>query len=353
MLPKEGLTVTRPLNALITAGLALSAIIGLVAAPRAAQAADKVSIIMSWTAEAEHGGFYQAVATGIYKKYGLDVTVRQGGPQLNTAQLLMGGAVDFRIGSNSGGDFNFVKEGAPAIAIAAIFQKEPSVLIAHPDVGVNTMADMKGKPIAVSAQVVDTWWRFLQARFGFTDAQRRPYTFQITPFLVNKDLIQQGYLTSEPYAVENKGGFKPKVFLLADDAGYNAYAALIETTKATVDKKAGMVQRFINASIEGWYSYLYGDPAPANALIKKDNPNMTDGQIAYSVGKMKEYGIVDSGDSLKLGIGAMTNARWESFFKKAVAVGLYPADLDYKKAYTTKFVDKGVGLKMKESLAKK
>lgn len=345
--------MTRPIKPLFTAGLALSAIIGLVGAPRPAHALDKVSIIMSWTAEAEHGGFYQAVATGIYKKHGLDVTVRQGGPQLNTAQLLMGGAVTFRVGSNSGGDFNFVKEGAPAVAVAAIFQKEPSVLIAHPNVGINSLADMKGKPIAVSAQVVDTWWRFLQARFGFTAAQRRPYTFQITPFLVNKDLIQQGYLTSEPYAIEKKGGFTPKVFLLADDAGYNSYAALIETTKATVAKKPGMVQRFINASIEGWYSYLYGNPAPANALIMKANPNMTAGQIAYSMGKMKEYGIVDSGDTMHLGIGAMTDARWESFFKKAVAVGLYPADLDYKKAYTLKFVDKGVGLKMKEDLAKK
>ncbi len=338
----------RRINALRTAGLALSAIIGLAGASRAAHAEDKVSIIMSWTAEAEHGGFYQAVAAGIYKKYGLDVTLRQGGPQLNTAQLLMGGAVDFRIGSNSGGDFNFVKEGAPAVAVAAIFQKEPSVLIAHPDVGVNSLADMKGKPIAVSAQVVDTWWRFLKARFGFTEAQRRPYTFQVTPFLVNKDLIQQGYLTSEPYAIQTQGGFTPKVFLLADDAGYDSYAALIETTTAMVAKKPDVVQRFIDASIEGWYSYLYGDPAPANALIVKDNPNMTAGQIAYSVAKMKEYGIIDSGDTLHLGIGAMTDARWKSFFNKAVAIGLYPADLDYKKAYTLQFVDKGHGLAMKK-----
>lgn len=319
----------------------------------AARAADKVSIITSWTAEAEHGGFYQALATGIYKKYGLDVTVRQGGPQLNTAQLLMGGAVTFRVGSNSGGDFNFVKESAPAVAIAAIFQKEPSVLIAHPGVGVNSLADMKGKPIAVSQQVVDTWWRFLQAKFGFTDAQRRPYTFQITPFLVDKNLIQQGYVTSEPYAIEKQAGFTPKVFLLADDAGYNSYASLIETTRATIAKEPSVVQRFVNATIEGWYSYLYGDPAPANALIMKANPDMTASQIAYSMAKMKQYGIIDSGDSPRLGIGAMTNARWKSFFEKAVAVGLYPASLDYKKAYTLQFVDKGVGLAMKKELAMK
>ena len=345
--------MTRPINFPVAIVLGLSLLIGLSGMPRRARADEKLSIIMSWTAEAEHGGFYQAVATGIYKKYGLDVTVRQGGPQLNTAQLLMGGAVDFRIGSNSGSDFNFVKEGAPAVAIAAIFQKEPSVLIAHPDVGINSLADMKGKPIAVSQQVVDTWWRFLQQKFDFTEAQRRAYTFQITPFLVDKNLIQQGYVTSEPYAVEKVGGFTPKVFLLADDAGYNTYAALIETTRAVIAKEPDVVQRFVNASIEGWYSYLYGDPSPANALITKDNPDMTQAQIDYSIARMKQYGIVDSGDSLNLGIGAMTNERWKSFFERAVAVGLYPADLDYQKAYTLQFVNKGDGLTMKKEFEAK
>jgi NitT/TauT family transport system substrate-binding protein len=305
-----------------------------------ARAEDKVSIIMSWTAEAEHGGFYQALATGLYKKHGLDVTIRQGGPQLNTGQMLAAGAVDFRVGSNSGGTLNFVESGAPAMAVAAIFQKDPTVLIAHPDVGINSLADMKGKPISISRQSVDSWWRFLQAKYGFTDAQMRPYTFQIAPFLVDKTLVQQGYLTSEPFAIENEGHFKPKVFLLADAADWKSYATLIETTTTMVSEHPDLVQRMVDASIEGWYSYLYGDPKPANGLIKKDNPDMTDAQIAFSYGKMKEYGIIDSGDAKKLGIGAMTDARWQGFFENVAAIGLYPKDLAYKKAYTTKFVNK-------------
>ncbi|HUZ71971.1 MAG TPA: ABC transporter substrate-binding protein [Stellaceae bacterium] len=315
---------------------ALAALLGT----QAARAADKVSIIMSWTAEAEHGGFFQALATGIYKKHGLDVTVRQGGPQLNTAQMLAAGAVDFRIGSNSGGTLNYVANHVPAMAVAAIFQKEPTALIAHPDVGINSLADMKGKPIAISQQSIDSWWRFLRAKFGFTNTQIRPYTFQIAPFLVNKDLIQQAYVTSEPFAVETQGHFTPKVFLLADAAGYKSYATLIETTTKLVKTNPALVQRMVDATIEGWYSYLYGNPAPANALIKQANPDMTDAQIAYSYAKMKEYGIIDSGDAKKLGIGAMTNARWKSFFESAAAVGLYPKTLDYKKAYTLQFVDK-------------
>jgi NitT/TauT family transport system substrate-binding protein len=337
---KENHDMARSSRIVFWTAAAITALLGV----SAARADDKVSIIMSWTAEAEHGGFYQALATGIYKKYGLDVTIRQGGPQLNTAQMLAAGAVDFRIGSNSGGDINFVQNDAPAIAIASIFQKEPSVLIAHPDVGINTMADMKGKPIAISQQIVDTWWRFLKFKFGFTDSQIRPYTFQIAPFLVEKNLIQQGYVTSEPFAIEKQGGFKPKVFLLADDAGYESYATLMEATTKLVQSNPDLVQRMVNASIEGWYSYLYGDPSPGNALIKKDNPDMSDDQIAYSIATMKKYGIVDSGDSLKLGIGAMTDERWKEFFVTAVAAGLYPNSIDYKKAYTLQFVDKGVGM---------
>jgi len=319
--------------------------LGLLASA-AARADDKVSIIMSWTAEAEHGGFYQAKAAGIYQKYGLDVTIRQDGPQMNTAQLLAAGAVDFRVGSNSGNSLNFVNSGVPALTVAAIFQKEPSVLIAHPDAGINSLADMKGVNISVSQQVVDSWWQFLKYKFGFTDAQVRPYTFQLAPFLVDKHLVQQGYVTSEPFAIENEGHFTPKVFLLADDAGYQSYATTVDTTQAMVDTKPDLVQRMVDATIEGWYSYMYGDPTPGNILIKKDNPDMTDAQIAYSIKTMKKYGIVDSGDSLQLGIGAMTDARWKSFFDSAAAVGQYPASLDYKKAYTLKFVNKGHGLDM-------
>jgi len=307
---------------------------------QAAMADDKVSIVTSWTAEAEHGGFYEALANGYYKKHGLDVTIRQGGPQLNSAQMLAAAAVDFRVGSNSGGDLNFVQNSVPAIAVAAIFQKEPTVLLAHPDAGIETMADMKGHAIAISKVSIDSWWPFLRAKFGFEDTQIRPYTFQLAPFLTDKSLVQQGYVTSEPYAIEKEGGFKPKIFLLADAAGYKSYATLIETTTKLVETNPDLVQRFVDASIEGWYEYMYGDPAPANVLIKKDNPDMTDAQIAYSIDKMKEFGIVDSGDSKTLGIGAMTDARWKDFFEAYVAVGLYPKDLDYKKAYTLQFVDK-------------
>jgi NitT/TauT family transport system substrate-binding protein len=328
--------------------IAFATVLASAACASLAQADDKISVIMPWTAEAEQGGFYQAQALGIYKRHGLDVTIRQGGPQLNTATLLAGGAVDFRIGSNGGTTINFAAQDVPAVSVAAIFQKEPSVLIAHPEAGLKSMADMKGKPIAVSQSVLVTWWRFLQLKFGFTDSQVRPYTFQIAPFLVDKTLIMQGYVTSEPYAIETQGGFKPQVFLLADDAGYDAYATLIDTTAAMVAQHSDLVQRFVDASIEGWYSYMDSDPAPANALIKKDNPDMSDAQIAYTIARMKEYGIVASGDATSRGIGAMTDARWKSFFESAVAAGLYKADVDYRKSYTLEFVNKGHGLAMQK-----
>jgi len=306
-------------------------------------AAEAVNFGTDWKAEAEHGGFYQAIATGIYKKHGLDVNLRQGGPQVNHAQLLAAGVLDFNIGSNSFVPLNFVQEKIPMVAVAAFFQKDPSVLIAHPGQGDDSLVALKGKPIMIGSDTRVTAWLFLKQKFGYTDDQIRPYAFSVAPFLADPKSIQQGYLTSEPFIIE-KEGVKPVVLLLAD-AGYSSYGSLIQTSRKLVQDKPDLVQRFVNASIEGWYSYLNDDPGPANALIKKDNPEMTDALLAYGRDKMKENGIIDGGDAKQSGIGAMTEARWRDFFETMVKAGLYPADLDFRKAYTLQFVNNKVGIR--------
>ena len=308
-----------------------------------ASRAETVTFGTDWKAEAEHGGYYQAIAAGIYKKYGIDVTLRQGGPQVNHAQLLAAGALDFDIASNSFGPLNFAQQNIPMVAVAALFQKDPSVLIAHPGEGNDSFAALKGKPIMISGDTRTGWWLFLKQKFGYTDDQIRPYNFSTAPFLADKKAVQQGYLSSEPYTIE-KEGVKPVVLLLAD-AGYASYGSIIQCSLKLATEKPDLVQRFVNASIEGWYSYLYGDPSPGNALIKKDNPEMNDDLIAYGIAKIKEYGIVDSGDAKTKGIGAMTDGRWKDFFDVMAKAGLYPAGMDYKKAYTLQFVDKKVGMK--------
>lgn len=320
----------------------LPALAGLLlcVAAGAAKADDAVTIGTDWRAEAEHGGIYQALATGIYKKYHLDVTIRQGGPNLNQAQLLAAGRYDFSVQSNSFEPLNFVRIGVPVVAVAAAFQKDPQVLIAHPGAGNDTLEAMKGKPVLISAASHENFWKFLVQRYGFTDAQIRPYNFNMTPFLADKSAIQQGYLTSEPYAIELATGEKPVTILLADQ-GYQSYASLIATTRATIDAKPDLVQRFVTATMEGWKSYLENDPAAANALIKKDNPEMTDAILSHAIDGLKTYGMVTSGDAATQGIGAMTDARWQSFFDFASTAGLYAKDLDYKKAYDLRFVGKG------------
>ena len=309
----------------------------------AAWAEDKVTFGTNWKAQAEHGGYYQAVATGLYRKAGLDVTIRMGGPQVNHPQLLAAGAIDFNVGSSSFGALNYVQGAIPMVTVAAIFQKDPQVLISHPGQGNDTLAAMKGKPILVGAGSRATFWNFLKAKYGYTDDQIRPYTFNMAPFLADKSAVQQGYLTSEPYKIE-QAGVKPLVHVLAD-AGYSSYSCTIETSWKLVREKPDLVQRFVNASIEGWYSYLYGDPGPGNALIKKDNPDMTDDVIAYGIAALKKYGVVDSGDAKTLGIGAMTDARWKEFLATMAGIGLYPRDLDLTKAYTLAFVNRKVGMK--------
>jgi NitT/TauT family transport system substrate-binding protein len=323
--------------------LVLAAFLAVVAP---ASALDKVTFGTDWKAEAEHGGYYQALATGIYKKYGIEVTIRQGGPQVNQAELLAAGRLDFDEAPNSFIALNFVNEKIPMVAVAALFQKDPSVLIAHRGVGNDSLAALKGKPIMIGADTRVGWWLFLKAKFGYTDDQIRPYTFNVAPFLVDKHAIQEGYLTSEPFLIEQHGE-KPLVFLIAD-AGYASYGSLIETSKKLVAQRPDLVQRFVNASIEGWYSYLYGDPAPANALIKKDNPEMTDALLAYAIAHLRSAGIIDSGETKKHGIGAMTDRRWRDFFQVMAQQGLYPKTLDYRQAYTLRFINKGVGMDVKQ-----
>jgi NitT/TauT family transport system substrate-binding protein len=308
-----------------------------------AAAADKVVFGTNWKAQAEHGGFYQALAKGIYARYGLDVTIRPGGPTVNHPQLLAAGKIDFNMGGTSFGAVNYVAAGIPVVTVASMFQKDPQVLIAHEGEGVTDLASLKGRPIMISTAARNEYWQWLKGTYGFTDDQIRTYTFNPAPFLADPKAVQQGYVSSEPYALA-KAGAKTHVLLLAD-AGYSSYSTTIEVRQDLVDKNPDLVQRFVDASILGWQDYLNGDPSPGNALIKADNPEMTDDQIAYSIKAMKEYGIVESGDALTLGIGAMTDSRWKTFFDFAAKAGVYPADLDYRKAYTLRFVNKGVGLK--------
>ena len=293
----------------------------------------------NWYAQAEHGGFYQAIATGIYADHGLDVTIQMGGPQVNGTQLLMGGSIDFFMGYGSDA-LQAVEAGIPKVTVASIFQKDPQVIIAHPDQGVASLEDLQGKPIYISSAANITYWPFLAGKYGFTEDMKRPYNFNPGPFLADKNSAQQGYLSSEPLSIRQEGGFEPVVLLLAD-YGYDPYSTTIETRQEIVDSDPDLVQRFVDASIKGWYSYLNGDPSPGNELIKQDNPEMSDEQIAYGIDKLKEYGIVVSGDAEELGIGAMTADRWQSFYDTLVDAAVLSAEIDYTQAFTLDFVNKG------------
>jgi len=284
-----------------------------------------------WRAQAEHGGFYQALASGEYARRGLDVKIIQGGPGVNVPQLLASNAVELGMGSNSFIVMNLAQEGVPVKAVAAFMQKDPQVLLAHPGTGVERIADLKGHPILLSDASVTAFWVWLKAKYGFTDDQVRKYTFNAAPFLSDKRAAQQGYLTSEPYTIEKQAGLKPKVFLLADE-GYPGYATMVLATDGLIARSPAAVKAFVEASAKGWTDYLTGDPSAADALIRKDNPEMTQDVLDQAREKMRSYGIV-SGDQ-GAPVGAMTDARWKAFFDMAVAQGVYPSTLDPKKAYT-------------------
>jgi NitT/TauT family transport system substrate-binding protein len=307
---------------------------------------DKVSFGTNWIAEAEHGGFFQAVADGTYRKYGLDVTIVPGGPNSNNRMLLIAGKLDFFMAANTLMSFDAITNDVPVVSVAAVFQKDPQVLLTHPETKATKLEDLRPLTVFISKEGMTTYFQWLKSEYGFNEKNVRPYNFNPQPFIATPQSAMQGYVTSEPYSVEKSAGWKPGIFLLSD-YGYNSYSTLIETRQDVIDKKPDLVQRFVDASVVGWYNYLYGDNAAANAMIKQLNPEMTDELLAYSIAKMKDYGIVDSGDSLKNGIGAMTDERVASFFEKMVRAGVVRSDVDYRKSYTLRFINKGVGLDLR------
>ncbi len=300
-----------------------------------ASAQEKFSFTTNWYAQAEHGGFYQAVATGLYQKAGLDVTIKMGGPQVNIMQLMAAGQTDCVMGYDTQ-TFKSWEQGINAVTVAAAFQKDPQVLIGHPGV-VNKMEDLKGKTILISSAANTTYWPWLMATYKLEASQARPYTFNIQPFIADKNVVQQGYLSSEPYAIEKEAKFKPNTFLLSD-YGWPPYSTTIVCLEKTVKEKPKAVAAFVKASMEGWKSYLKGDPAPANALIKKDNPNMADDKLAHGIKLLNDTGMVFGGDAARLGAGVVTDARMKATYDMMVAMKLLDPKVDMKKAYTTEFV---------------
>ena len=324
-------------------GLAAVPLLLPLARPARAQTLDRLVFQTDWRAQAEHGGYYQAVAAGLYRKAGIECDIRQGGPSLNIGQLLLTGRVDMTM-SNSFEAFTYVREDAPFFTIASIFQKDPQVLIGHPDTGFDGFEDLKGRTLLIGSGGRVTYWPYLRKKFGLRDEQLRPYTFNMAPFLADRNVVQQGFISSEPYSLSKAIGRMPPYLLIAD-AGFSAYQTTIAISRKLAGEKRDLIQRFVDATLEGWAQYLKGGAAieAANALIKKANPEQTDDRIEYAIEVMKERGIVMSGDALQGGIGAMTDARWQGFYQSMVDVGVLPGGLDVARAYTLEFVNKGIG----------
>ncbi len=320
-------------RAFLSSGLASATLAALV---KPASAATTIRFVTDWKAQAEHGGFYQALADGLYAKRGLEVKIIQGGPDVNVPQLLAGGAADFGMGSNSFISLNMVKTGVPLRAVMAIFQKDPQVLISHPRRDINSLADMRGKPVLISAATMSAFWPWLKAKFGFSDKQIRRYTYNLAPFIQDPNAIQEGYLTSEPFTIQQQAHFTPKIFLLSD-YGYPGYANMVLVPQKWIDANRKAVQLFVDATRDGWLHYLQ-NPAKGNVLIKRANPDMTDAILAQALDKMKRYEMLISGDGRAFGLGSMTDAQWKRFYDTMASEGLYPKGLDFKKAYDLSFV---------------
>lgn len=349
MLPFPAVTLRSVWLAIMLAGAAMGSV-----SSDANESLARVIFATNWKAQAAHGGFYQAVADGTYRRYGLDVQIRQGGPQVNNAALLPAKRIDFLMTGNLLHSFDAQKNGLPTVAVAALFQKDPQALLAHPGQGFEQFSALRRAPVALIAKDAQfSWWQWLKVRHGFRDEALRPYNYSLGPFLANPRAVQQGYSVAEPIYVQRQAGFKPVVHLLADH-GYSTYSTLVLTHRDTLARQPDRVRRFVEASIIGWVNYLYGDRGAANRLMLADNPEMTVDEIEAAVALMREQGIVDSGDALTLGIGAMKSQRIADFFEQMVQAGLYrPGEVDLSALADYRFVNRGVGLARKRQLLDK
>ena len=314
-----------------------------------ARAQDEIVFATNWLAEAEHGGFYQALADGTYEAYGLDVTILQGGPMANNRARLIAGQAQFYMSGNLLQPINAMTQDIPPIIqVAAIFQKEPQVFMVHPDAGVETLGDLALLPtIFMGNDVFASVFQWLKAEWpDFRDEQRRPYAFTVAPFLADPTSAQQGYLTSEPFTAAREGGFEPRVFLIAD-YGFDTPSTMIEARLDYVEANPDIVQRFVDASIIGWYNYLYGDNTAGNALIQQENPEMSDEIIAFALDQMRTHGLIDSGVALENGIGCFDQSKVQSFYDTMAAAGVVAEGLDPSTLYTNRFVCNGVGMNLR------
>ena len=308
----------------------------------------EVTFGTNWVAQAEHGGFYQAVVDGTYEACGLSVSILPGGPQVNNSAQLIAGRIQFYMGGTLG-QMSAVNEGVPMVILAASFQKEPQILMTHPG-AISSFDEISNlDQMIVGDEGFITYFKFFEQANSWDPSKRVPYTFNPAPFIANPASAQQGYITSEPFAVEQEAGFKPDIWVIADE-GYTSYATTIVGMRDYVEANPDVTKCFVEGSAKGWANFLYGDNAAAIAMIQEDNPDMGMDKIEFSIATMKQYGIVDSGDALTMGIGAMTDERMADFFSKMVDVGVLPADLDYKQAYTLDYANSGVALEVKSEL---
>ncbi len=296
------------------------------------KAADNIKLSLDWVPQGEHGGFFQAIAKGYYNDVDINLEIIPGGPSVNTKAMLMSEQVDFNIGGSAGA-LNYAKQDLPFTAVAAFFQKTPQVLISHPNVGIDHPSDFVGKTIFLSNFGRLSFWGFIKNKYNLSDDQLKSYNFNSQPFIDDPQSIQQGYLSSEPFAIKKTAGFEPVVHLLAD-YGFNAYANTIETSDKLIKENPDLIRKFIKASRLGWEDYLTGDPQPAFDLIQELNPDMPSDKLAYAHQKMIEYNIVTGNNQI---IGSMKADRWQDFYEMSVELGIYDSEFDYEKAYTLEF----------------
>ena len=286
-------------------------------ASAAGGALPKVRFKTDWHPQAEHGGFYQAVARGFYRESGIDVDIVPGGPGVPVSQIVLSGQVDLAMG-RSDDMIAWVSKGLPFVVVGVYMERDPQAILVHEESPVRTFADLNNRTVMGVAG--SNWIDYIKLHYHI-DFRLIPSNFGIAQFMADKDFIQQCFVTNEPYFVRKNGGH-PRTLLMSD-SGFNPYR-VIYTTQRYLREHPAEVRAFVAASLRGWDDFMNGDPSPAKALISKANENMPGEFMDYSIKALRDYHIVAGRADLGERPGLMTRRRMQEQVDDLLQLKLIP-----------------------------
>lgn len=297
---------------------------------------ETISCRLKWLHQAQFAGLYIAQTKGFFKQAGINCTLRPGGQDFNTGQLVATGSDDFGVWS---ADQVLIarSQGMPIVAVAVIYQESPVCFFSRKDSGIKMPQDFIGKRVGMQYGTnVRTEYVAMMKRAGI-DMNRIvevPTRFDLRPFLDGEVDIWNGYTINEPLVAESLG--VPVQLIRPGEYGVDMYADCLITTEAMVKDRPDLVRRFVASVLRGWeYALAHRDEAVKivldqdSHLREKHERRMLD----------ESARLIEARGANVLGIGRMDEKIWRGMLEELKAQGqLGPNPVTLSEVYTNQLL---------------